>query len=679
MTSFFGMAECVLCVVGGTREVEAYPVLPGKEQIFGRSGKAFASTSFSREMLGFTFDADTGRLEMRVIGINHITLREDFNDKVGRLLAREETVVLVDGNVLRVDGQQACGALRVNIQWKNATDNNNKGEPSKKKVKTTKAQEVRQDHDEDDDDDDGREWCQFGDECYRSNRDHLERYRHHTVNYINRNRVTQMFDLTSQLDHMVLASASPSPNVDDIDVSAGKKKKKKDDKEKHHDEGDGGGGEEGHVFAFCALPHGDFGVTSDDVASSILVDELFYAHSLCRNAQLVLCDLSKSFASYVQSAWSLRVKSNDDAKFFFSIRHCNVAEARSQGGVRCTVLGGPDSHDALDEVRSLISLSPPTKKKSRSGAPYSVAVDCNNILASREGVTHVVVVSCPSSRSSGTKLGQAYLAMAYRNLFSCFFNVSHLLSEWLPYSVVEEESPIKPKKPSKVTPSEKSGSTPITKFFQPVKASVAVSSPVAPAPAPAVAVAAAKSQKSTKWNSVLFDYCISPEKFKDAVLFSDHRVVVIRDAYPKARYHFLVMPRSIIEDIGKLRGEDVPLVQYMKQVGLEMQQKHAPHNTVFRMGFHSIPSMKQVHMHVISQDFDSEALKNKKHWNSFTTSFFVDVDQMIGMLKDHDGFRCNVNECNKALELPLKCHKCGCPCRNMPALKDHLKNCRSGQ
>lgn len=35
-------------------------------------------------------------------------------------------------------------------------------------------------------------------------------------------------------------------------------------------------------------------------------------------------------------------------------------------------------------------------------------------------------------------------------------------------------------------------------------------------------------------------------------------------------------------------------------------------------------SYSQVHLHVISQDFDSPSLKNKKHWNSFTTDYFMD-------------------------------------------------------
>ena len=37
------------------------------------------------------------------------------------------------------------------------------------------------------------------------------------------------------------------------------------------------------------------------------------------------------------------------------------------------------------------------------------------------------------------------------------------------------------------------------------------------------------------------------------------------------------------------------------------------------MGFHAIPSMPQLHMHVVSQEFDSACLKTKRHYNTFTT------------------------------------------------------------
>ena len=44
--------------------------------------------------------------------------------------------------------------------------------------------------------------------------------------------------------------------------------------------------------------------------------------------------------------------------------------------------------------------------------------------------------------------------------------------------------------------------------------------------------------------------------------------------------------------------------------------------------------MKQLHMHVISQDFDSPALKKKVHWNSFTTEFFIDALDFIDRLNN---------------------------------------------
>lgn len=45
----------------------------------------------------------------------------------------------------------------------------------------------------------------------------------------------------------------------------------------------------------------------------------------------------------------------------------------------------------------------------------------------------------------------------------------------------------------------------------------------------------------------------------------------------------------------------------------------------FRIGYHAQPSLDQLHLHVISKDFDSEFLKTKKHFNSFTTDFFIEA------------------------------------------------------
>ena len=55
----------------------------------------------------------------------------------------------------------------------------------------------------------------------------------------------------------------------------------------------------------------------------------------------------------------------------------------------------------------------------------------------------------------------------------------------------------------------------------------------------------------------------------------------------------------------------------------------------FRYGYHAIPSMGLLHLHAISQDFNSPSLKTKKHWNSFTTDYFVDSHKLIKMLQDN--------------------------------------------
>ena len=47
----------------------------------------------------------------------------------------------------------------------------------------------------------------------------------------------------------------------------------------------------------------------------------------------------------------------------------------------------------------------------------------------------------------------------------------------------------------------------------------------------------------------------------------------------------------------------------------------------FKLNWHILGFLffcSHVHLHVISQDFDSPCLKNKKHWNSFTTDYFIE-------------------------------------------------------
>ncbi|XP_074549047.1 aprataxin [Halichoeres trimaculatus] len=156
-------------------------------------------------------------------------------------------------------------------------------------------------------------------------------------------------------------------------------------------------------------------------------------------------------------------------------------------------------------------------------------------------------------------------------------------------------------------------------------------------------------------------------------VYKDEKVVVIKDKYPKARYHWLVLPWQSISSLKVLREKHTELLKHMQKVADQMIQQ-CPHSSSlrFRAGYHAIPSMSQVHLHVISQDFDSPCLKNKKHWNSFTTDYFIESQDVIQMLERNG--RVTVKEgASELLKLPLRCHVCQKELPTIPALKDHLK------
>ncbi|XP_061889209.1 aprataxin-like isoform X3 [Entelurus aequoreus] len=160
----------------------------------------------------------------------------------------------------------------------------------------------------------------------------------------------------------------------------------------------------------------------------------------------------------------------------------------------------------------------------------------------------------------------------------------------------------------------------------------------------------------------------------DMQVYKDDQVVVIKDKYPKARYHWLVLPWVSIASLKALRKEHCGLLRHMHGVAEQMvQQCPQARSLDFRSGYHAIPSMSHVHLHVISQDFDSPCLKNKKHWNSFTTEYFINSQDVIGMLESHG--RVTVREgTGDLLKAPLRCHLCRHQLATIPALKQHLKS-----
>lgn len=89
--------------------------------------------------------------------------------------------------------------------------------------------------------------------------------------------------------------------------------------------------------------------------------------------------------------------------------------------------------------------------------------------------------------------------------------------------------------------------------------------------------------------------------------------------------------------------------------------------------------MACLHLHVISQDFESPHLKHKKHWNSFTTPFFIDAHEAVREIeqKGRVDERGGEEEGELLLKRELRCHGCKSVQPNMPRLKQHIRECPS--
>ncbi|XP_067320061.1 aprataxin isoform X2 [Anolis sagrei] len=156
-------------------------------------------------------------------------------------------------------------------------------------------------------------------------------------------------------------------------------------------------------------------------------------------------------------------------------------------------------------------------------------------------------------------------------------------------------------------------------------------------------------------------------------VYKDEKAVVIKDKYPKARFHWLVLPWHSIPTLSAVTQEHLELLEHMHTVGEKIIEQCPQKDQLrFRLGYHAIPSMSHLHLHVISQDFDSECFKTKKHWNSFTTEYFIDSKDVIKMVKTKRRVIVDKNA-SALLKLPLKCHVCKQQLPTIPQLKEHLK------
>ncbi|RCK62273.1 Aprataxin-like protein [Candida viswanathii] len=151
-----------------------------------------------------------------------------------------------------------------------------------------------------------------------------------------------------------------------------------------------------------------------------------------------------------------------------------------------------------------------------------------------------------------------------------------------------------------------------------------------------------------------FQKYIDHPETHDIVEYYDDNVIIIKDMFPKAIRHLLVIPRNPQvskthpldafnrnydeysgEELYELvlsyveKAKDMIIDDLFKNSDIEDKSQLSEFRSTFiKAGVHSIPSLNNLHVHVITQDFNSARLKNKKHYNSFTTKFFVPFEEL---------------------------------------------------
>ncbi|GFQ03513.1 transcription factor bhlh140 [Phtheirospermum japonicum] len=442
----------------------------------------------------------------------------------------------------------------------------------------------------------------------------------------------------------------------------------------HHQLGKNDVSDNIYTLAFPSISTADFRFDLEK-ASDIIVEKVEEFVGKIGNARLVLVDLTQGSKILSLVKNKAAQKNIDSDKFFTFVG--DITRLRSHRGLKCNVIAnaanwrlkpggggvnaaifnaaGPELETATKE--RAITLSP--------GKSVIVPLPSSSPLFAAEGVTHVIHVLGPNMNPNRPDClkddyvkGCKLLREAYSSLFEGF--VSIVKSNGVASKRDDDCEPERNKKYKGLLQED---------FKSGVCSSVDEKN-----------IEGEKVNTSKAWGSwaqALYNVAMHPEKHKNVVLDMLDDIIVINDAYPKAQRHVLVLARADgIDSIADIRREHVSLLKKMHDVGLNWVEKffNEDKSLLFRLGYHSVPSMRQLHLHVISQDFDSSHLKNKKHWNSFNTPFFLDSVDVIKEVEDAG--KVTLKNDN-LLAMELRCHRCRSAHPNIPRLKQHIKSCKA--
>ncbi|OWM81694.1 hypothetical protein CDL15_Pgr007732 [Punica granatum] len=447
------------------------------------------------------------------------------------------------------------------------------------------------------------------------------------------------------------------------------------------------------TLAFPSISTADFQFNLDK-ASDIIVEKVEECLGKLGNARLVLVDLSHGSKILSLVKAKAEKKNIDSSKFFTFVG--NIVHLFTKGGLRCSVIanaanwrlkpGGGGVNAAIFNAAGA-DFEAATKDRAKSlqpGHAVVVPLPSTSPLHIREGVTHVIHVLGPNMNPQRPNcLGNDYnegcklLCKAYSSLFDGFMSILNKQENIIP-------------EPSKMLPGSDCGPDGSNQNFDQKNKRDGEflsenSKKSRSSQNDARVEEANKDNERTgakgwgSWAHALYQIAMHPERHKDDTFEVSEDVVVIKDVYPKAQRHLLVLARTEnLDRLSDVRQEHLDLLRRMHAVGLKWAEKLLQEDDaslVFRLGYHSVPSMRQLHLHVISQDFNSPHLKNKKHWNSFNTAFFRDSVDVIEEVSSKG--KATIKGDEGLLSMELRCHRCRSAHPNIPRLKSHITNCKA--
>ncbi|CAM6129922.1 unnamed protein product [Calypogeia fissa] len=454
------------------------------------------------------------------------------------------------------------------------------------------------------------------------------------------------------------------------------------------------------TLAFPSISTSDFQFDHAK-ASSVLVEAVakFLMHEDPK-MRLVLVDLTNSHMLSLVSR-KAREKGVDSKRFLTFVG--DITKLRSSNGPGCNIIanaanwrlkaGGGGVNAAIYSAAGP-DLERATKKVAQTlnpGTSVAVQLPESSPLYMNEGVTHVIHVLGPNMNpqrpnflSGDYSEGCRILQSAYASLFLHFSSIVRSSSrgdgsnkDESSGEVIEGTQP-KPSQNAFAVLMQGSKRNRDLKDANPKRDKVRAREEV---------VARTGNQQGGTnngkrwdgWALALHKIAMHPEQHKDVVLQTTEDAVVLRDMYPKAKRHVLVVARRPgLDSLENVQREHLPVLRHMHSLGEEWAARFLQEDPslICRVGYHSIPSMRQVHLHVISQDFDSASLKNKKHWNSFTTPFFLDSLDVLDWLEKQGQVQISQKDAEILHDLELRCHRCRSAQPNIPSLKQHISKCR---